>query len=196
MSILSTIAASRAFGFRDEQRAFAAPSRLERDRQHAFDGANRTVERQFADKAEIFERRTVDFLGHRDHSERNRQIEARPLFLNVCRREIYRGPSARPVITAIRNRGRDAVAAFFHRGVRKSDDDNDRIAAGAVYLDFHLVSVDAVNRGGVNFRQHVAAELQKIAAPKSAKYPSKERCNGCLKVLSNIERKRRTTSYS
>jgi len=31
-------------------------------------------------------------------------------------------------------------------------------------------------------------ELQKIAAPKSAKYPSKVRCNGSLKVLSNIKR--------
>src|SRR4029453_4994743 len=85
---------------------------------------------------------------------------------------IYGGPSARPVVAAVRNCRRDPVAALFHRRVWKSDDDNDGIAPGPVYLDFHLVSVHAVNRGGVNFRQHVAAELQKIAAPKSAKYPS------------------------
>src|SRR5262245_9396051 len=53
--------------FGDEQRAFAAASRLERDRQHAFYWANGAVERQFADKTEIFERRTVEFLRHRDH---------------------------------------------------------------------------------------------------------------------------------
>jgi hypothetical protein len=92
------------------------------------------------------------------------------------------------MIAAIRNCGRDPITALFHRRVGKSDNNNDRIAAGAVYLDFHLVSVHAVNRGGVNFRQHVAAELQKIAAPKSAKYPSKERYNECLEVLSNIGR--------
>src|SRR6185369_9388811 len=104
-----------------------------------------------------------------------------------CRREIYRGSSARPVVTAIRNRGRDPVAAFFHRRVWKSDNDNDRIAASAIYLDFHFVSVNAVNRGGVNFRQHLAAELQKIAAAKSAKYPSKVRCNECRKVWLNTK---------
>src|SRR5207249_4625267 len=105
----------------------------------------------------------------------------------VCRREMYCGPSARPVIAAIRNCGGDPVAALFHRRVWKSDNDNDRIAPGTVYLDFHLVSVHAVNRGRVNFRQHVVAELQKIAAPKSANYPSKGGYNGCLKVLSNIK---------
>src|SRR5204863_9736361 len=41
--------------FGHEQRAFAAASRLEGDRQHAFHWANGTVERQFADKTEIFE---------------------------------------------------------------------------------------------------------------------------------------------
>jgi hypothetical protein len=45
--------------FRHEQRAFAAAPCLKRNGQHAFYGTNRTVERQFADKAEIFERRTV-----------------------------------------------------------------------------------------------------------------------------------------
>src|SRR5262249_43580743 len=88
---------------------------------------------------------------------------------------------------AIRNCGRDSVAALFHCGVWKSDNDNDRIAAGAVYLDFHLVSVHAVNCGGVNFRQHVVAELQKIAAPKSAKYPSKVGCDRSLEILQNIK---------
>ena len=58
--------------FGHEQRAFAAASRLEGHRQHAFHGSNGTVECQFADKTKIFERRTVEFLGHRDHSKRNR----------------------------------------------------------------------------------------------------------------------------
>src|SRR5262245_41457647 len=48
--------------FGDKQGAFAAASRLEGDRQHAFYWADRTVERQFADKTKIFKRRTVEFL--------------------------------------------------------------------------------------------------------------------------------------
>ena len=51
--------------FGHEQRAFPAASRLERNRQHAFHGANGTVERQFADKSKIFEWRAVDFLRSR-----------------------------------------------------------------------------------------------------------------------------------
>ena len=58
--------------FGHEQCSFATASRLERDRQHAFHGADGTVERQFADKTKIFEWRTVEFLGHCDHSKRNR----------------------------------------------------------------------------------------------------------------------------
>src|SRR5262249_48799490 len=115
------------------------------------------------------------------------KFKPRSFLLNVGGGGFYCVPPGRPVVAAIRNCGGDPVAALFHRRVWKSDDDNDRIAAGAIYLDFHLVGVHAVNRGGVNFCQHVAAELQKIAAPKSAKYPSKVRCNGCLKVLSNIK---------
>src|SRR4029077_20732954 len=104
------------------------------------------------------------------------------------RGRVNRRASARPVVAAVGNGSRDAVTAFLHCGVWKSNDDDDRVAAGAVHLDFHFIRIDAVDRGGVNFRQHVVAELQKISAPKSAKYPSKVRCNGCMKVLSNIRR--------
>src|SRR6476469_4453777 len=56
----------------DEQRAFAAASRLQRDRQHAFHGANGTVKSELTNEAEIFEWRTVEFLRNCDHSKRNR----------------------------------------------------------------------------------------------------------------------------
>src|SRR5262245_3725434 len=59
-------------GFGHEQRSFAAASRLERDRQHAFYGPNGTVQCQFADKTKTLERGTIEFLGHCDHSKRNR----------------------------------------------------------------------------------------------------------------------------
>ena len=52
---------------RDEQRALAATTRLDCDGQYTLNGPDGTIERQLADKAKIFERRTIEFLGHRDH---------------------------------------------------------------------------------------------------------------------------------
>ena len=59
MSILSTIAASRALACGNEQRPFAASPRFQGDRQHAFDRPDAAIERQFADKTEFLERRRV-----------------------------------------------------------------------------------------------------------------------------------------
>src|SRR5262249_50485673 len=74
--------------------------------------------------------------------------------LNVGGREVYRRAPARPVVAAVGNCSRDAVPALFHRRVWKSDNDDNRIAASPVHFDFYFVSIDAVNRSGVNFRQH------------------------------------------
>src|SRR5438270_40955 len=41
-----------------------------------------------------------------------------PCPLNVGRREVDRGPAARPVITTVADRRRDAITAFLHCRVR------------------------------------------------------------------------------
>src|SRR5262249_46932358 len=79
--------------------------------------------------------------------------------LNVGRREVDRCTAARPIVTAVRDGSRDAVAALLHRRVWQSNDDNDRIAAGTVYLDFHFIRVHAVNGGRGNFSQHRSGRL-------------------------------------
>ncbi len=148
------MAASCAFGFGNEDGLLAAPPRFERDGQHAFHRAHRAIQRQLADEAEFLERRAIQLFADRDHAERDRQIEARSFLLNVGRREIDRRSSARPEITAVADRRRDAVAALLHGGVGQPNDDDVRIASGAVDLDFDFIGIDAIDRGGINLCQH------------------------------------------
>src|SRR4029077_17408041 len=104
--------------FRDKQSAFAAPGSFERYGQEALYGPHCSIEREFTDKTEIFEGRTVDLLRHGDHAERYRQIKARAFFLDVGGSKIDSGAAARPVITTVRDRGRDSVATLFDCRVR------------------------------------------------------------------------------
>ena len=104
--------------FRHKHSVLAAPARFQSDWQHALDGTHRAVQRELTDEAEFFESRRVDLLAHRDHPERDGEIEAWAFFLNIGGREIDCCAAARPVIPAICNRGGDAVADLFHRRVR------------------------------------------------------------------------------
>jgi len=103
-------------------------------------------------KAEIFERRGIQFFGNRDHAERNRLIEASFLF-NIGRCEIDCGSAALPKIFAICNRGRHTFATLFRSAVRQPKDCNGWVAAGAVDFYFSFVRMHAVNRSGRNFAQ-------------------------------------------
>ena len=117
--------------------------------------------RELADETEIVEDVRLDFLRGRDHAERDRQIETRPFFFNVGRREIDRRPPARPKIAAVADRGGDAIAAFLHRRIGQPDDDDLRIPAAGVDLDLDFVGIDSVNGSGVNFGEHEGRVWQK-----------------------------------
>ena len=86
---------------RDKDRLLLLAPRFERHRQHAFHRAHCAIERRFADEAVFLERRAIQFLGHGDQLERDRQIEARPFFFDIGRREIDRGPSPRPMVALL-----------------------------------------------------------------------------------------------
>jgi len=73
-------------------------------------------------KAEIFERRGIQFFGNCDHVERNRLIET--FFFKIGRGEIDCGSAALPKIFAIYNRGRHTVATLFRSAVRQPKDYN------------------------------------------------------------------------
>jgi hypothetical protein len=139
---------------RHHDRALSAPPRFERYRQNALDRPDRAVERQLADKAQLGEQIFLDLLRGRDHAERDREIEARAFLLNVGRSEIDRCAPARPIVTAVADRGRDAILAFLHRRVGQAHDHDFGVAAGGVDLDLDFVSVHAVNGRGINPGEH------------------------------------------
>ena len=159
---------------RNEDRLFLLAARFERHRQHAFHRTHCAIQRQFADEAESFERRPVQFLGHRDHAERDGQIETRAFFLYVGRREIDGGPSARPVIAAVTDRRRDAIAALFYRGIRQANDNGCRthILAG------QLKNLSFRNHNNLQFRNctHIISMTQK--AISYARYSSAQQKYG------------------
>ena len=108
----STIAASRAFAAGTMIARFPRRRASSATGKHAFDRAHRAVEREFANETKIVEEVVLDFLRGGDHAERDRQIEARSFLFDIGRREIDRRAPARPIIAAVADRGRDAIADF------------------------------------------------------------------------------------
>ena len=110
--------------------------------------------------------RGVCFQTARDHTQRDRQIETGSFFFDVRRREVHRRASSRPIVPAIGNRGGDAVFAFLDRGVGQTNDDDRRQSARRVDLDLDFVGINAENRGGINFREHLREVGREIFARK------------------------------
>src|SRR5437773_7275488 len=102
----------------------------------------------------MLERRTVEFFRHGNHSKGDWQVETRSLLFDVCRGEIDRGATAWTIVAAVCDRGGDAVPAFLYCCVWQPNNHDVRVATRPVYFDLHFVCIHAVNRRGVNFRQH------------------------------------------
>src|SRR4029077_13368660 len=100
--------------------------------------ADGSVQGELTYEAKIFERRTVEFFRHRDHSKSDWQVEAWSFLFDVCRGEIDRRATARPIIAAICDCSGDAVPAFLHCCVRQANNHNNRIPASPVYFDLHF----------------------------------------------------------
>ena len=143
-----------SIGLWNEQRLLAAFTRLDCHWQYACHRTDRSIQSQFAHKAVFSKGGGIGFLAAGDHAECDWKIETWSFFFNVGWRKIHRGPPTGPEIPAVGNRRRDAVFAFFDRGIRQTNHDDDRTAAGGVDLDFDFVSIYAIDGGGINFGQH------------------------------------------
>src|SRR6266550_2854884 len=80
-----------------------------------------------------------------------------------------RRASARPKVAAVCDRSCDPVAALLHCGVWQANNDNIRVAAGAVDLYLDFVCVHSVNLGGINFGQHYGEVARETAAGEAWK---------------------------
>ena len=140
---------------------------------NAFDRADAAIERQLAHETELLERGSVQLFGDRDHSKRDRKIEAWAFFFNVGWRQINRRSLARSSVGAVADGSPDPILALFYRRIRQTDNDHLRFARPDIDLDFDFVGVHAVNGGGIDFGQHRGdvADLgwQKIVSPQSRK---------------------------
>ena len=141
---------------RHEERLLPAPPRFDRDRQTPLTERTAPLSASSPTKLNRSRDPVLDFLGGDDHAERNRQIEAGSFLFYVGGREIDRRAPVRPVVTAVADRRRDAILAFFDRRVGQTDDDDLRIAAAGVDLDLHFVGVDPVDRSRVDPGEHGA----------------------------------------
>ena len=127
---------------------FPVRLRLERNRQNAFATPHAAGEREFADDDKIVELVGFDLFAGGEHSDRNRQVEARPFFFHVRRREVDGGLAHRKFVAGVGERGGDAVLGFLDCRVGQADERDERLAVAAVDLDFHHVGVNAVDGGG------------------------------------------------
>ena len=124
--------------------------RSDSDGQNPFARSHRTGKREFADGNEVIELIRFNLLTCRQHAERDRQIKARPFLLHIGGREIDGGAPVRKSEPGTVERRGDAVARFFHRSIRQSDDHDERIAITSADLDFDGISFDAIDGGGTN----------------------------------------------
>jgi hypothetical protein len=129
-----------------QARLFLRP-RPQRHRQHPLDWPHRPVQRQFADHQKILELVRLNLFARRQHSDGNRQIEARPLLAHVRRCEIDGRPAHRKFEPGISQRGAHPVPRFLDRRIRQSDDDNQRLAPATVDFHFNRIRFDAIDSG-------------------------------------------------
>ena len=86
--------------------------------------------------------------------ERDRQVEARALLLDVGGGEVDRGAAHRRREAGVDERGHDAVLAFLHGGVGQADDDDLRIAVPGIDLDLNGIRIHPVDRPRPDLGEH------------------------------------------
>ena len=120
----------------------------------AFDWANLAGEGEFANDEAALKSRQLGALGCGDHTDGNRQIEARAFFFDVSRSEVDSRPLARPAEAAVGNGCGDAVLALAHGGIGKSNDNHHRVAGTGIDLHLHLDGFNALQRGREHASKH------------------------------------------
>ncbi len=119
----------------------------EHHRQYAADRAQRAVECKFAECNKTLDREAIDLLVDCKQRERNGQIEGRPLFAHVGRREVNQKPARRVGEARIENRGAHALARLGKRAVGEPDDRQRRGTGGTIGLNPNDIAFDTKHPG-------------------------------------------------
>ena len=134
----------------------ARPGGAERvdEREDAGHRADRSVEPQLAEHADLVEHSVRELARGGDETEADRELESRAGLANPARREVDRDPLLRELEVRRQQCGADALARLADRGVRQPDDVIAGEARRDVDLDGHDVTVDARERGAANRGEH------------------------------------------
>ena len=91
-----------------------------------------------------------------EQGEGDRQVERRPLFAHVGRREVDGDAPRGELVARVHDRGAHALAALLHGGVGQPDDGEGRRRRHDVGLDGDGVAVEAGERFAVDAGEHAA----------------------------------------
>ncbi len=127
----------------------------DRRRQHAGDGADRPVEREFADHRKAVERVGRNGADRRHHRKRDRQVVMAALFRHVGGREIDGDALGRKRQARGDQRRAHPLARFGHRLVAEADDGEGDRACGDLHLDVDRPGLHALKRHRRYARHHV-----------------------------------------
>ena len=135
----------------------AEAARIGRDRrrQHAGDGAHRSVERQFADHGVTVQRVGGNGADRRHHAERDRQIVMAALLGQIGGRKIDGDAAGRQRKARGDQSGAHPLARFGHRFIAEPDDHEGDIARGDLHLNVDGAGFDALERHRRHARNHV-----------------------------------------
>ena len=140
---------------RRANQAFAGGVGGDRRRQHAGDGADRAVERQFSDHRETVERVGRNGADRRHDRERDRQVVVAALLRHVGGREVDGDALGGQGEARGDQRRAHPLARFGHRLVAEADDGEGDRAAGDMHLDVDRPGLDALERHRRYARHHV-----------------------------------------
>jgi hypothetical protein len=119
-------------------------------REHARDGLDPPVEREFAEGCEPLHDVAGQHLHRREQPDRDRQVEMRALLLEVGGREIDQDALGRECEAHRVQRRADALARLADRLVRQPHDHEVRQPVADLHLDFDGHGLDADEREGVH----------------------------------------------
>ena len=138
-----------------------------RHRQDAGDRPERRVERELTEEREPVEAHRV-VLGAEDRN-RDRQVEARPLFGELGRSQVDGDPALRELVAGITDRRLDPLPCLLDRPVGEAHDGEPRQAVGDIRLDGDRHPGEASGRATHRTRNHTEKCSRRSRPPALAR---------------------------
>ncbi len=149
----------------NEQPVAAFEHRLQTHRQDAFDGAGLAGESEFPHDGIVAGPVETDLAAAHQEPQRDRQVEAVGIFLQVGRSEVDHDPVDRAAVSGVDDRPLDAVRALLDGGFRQADENRLGHRRGRdIDLDFNGRSVDADQCVGKELGEHDATSWLETGA--------------------------------